>query len=67
MVLGGAERIFARLGELSLPILGLCHRVALPQTLEVLQMSQELALFEWFFVRAARIFAKAWIERLVPF
>ena len=61
----GAIRIFARLGELLLAVLALRQSVALPNALEVLQMAQELALFEWAFVRAGWIFTKSWIERLV--
>ena len=66
-VFSGAERVFARLWKLGhlLSILGHWHRVTLPRTLEVLQMPQELVLFQGFFVGAVGVFAKAWIERLV--
>ena len=69
-VFSGAKRVFARLWKLGrlLSILGHWHRVTLPRTLEVLQMPQELVLFQGFFVGAVGVFAKAWIERLVvPF
>ena len=35
-VFSEAERVFARLGVLCLPILGHWHRITLPRTLEVL-------------------------------
>ena len=69
-VFRGAKWVFAWLWELCrlLSILGHRHRITLPRALEVLQMSQELALFEGFFVGAVWVFAQAWIERLmVPF
>ena len=63
----GAIRIFARLGELLLAILALRQSVALPNALEVLQMAQELALFERGFARTGRILTKPWKGRLVSF